>query len=108
MSEIEYIINSVYRSYLTSNKTIFDIYFELHLHIEEYVCNNSFGENIIIINKYSGDVFTALKQYNYYYNDIDIYSIDKEKFYSKLAYYSIRYNTDIYERMKDYINDDNI
>ena len=100
MSEINYIIDSVCRSYTTSDKLIFDIYFELYLHIEEFVCNNTFEENIVIINKYSGDIYTALKGYD----DINILNYEKEKFYEKLAYHSIRYNTDIFNRIKIFIN----
>lgn len=92
MTEINNIIINVYLSYLTSDKKNFDIYYELHLKIAEYVNNNTIEENIKIINKY--------------YQKID--NNNDEKFYSNLAYNLIRYNTDIFEKIKYFINDDDI
>lgn len=104
MSEIDYIVKRIHNSYITSNKNLFDLYFELHLHVDELVHNNSINENIKIINKYSGDIYTALKNYNNIFSKIDIDDIDKENFYYKLAYYSIRYNTDIHNRIDKLTN----
>jgi hypothetical protein len=93
MNEIDNIISNVYKSYLTADKQNFDLYYELHLKIAEYVNNNTNEENIKIIN-----------DYNKVFNNNTIIN----NFYSNLAYNAIRYNTNIFERIKYYINDDNI
>ena len=74
---------------------------EYHTYIDEKVSYNGTDDNIMIINKYAGGVFEAIKIYKDEYGDIDTNC--KHTFYAQLAYVSLYKK--FYDEILDKIND---
>lgn len=70
---------------------------EYHTYIDEKISYNKTDDNIMIINKYAGGVFEAIKLYKDEYGDID--TDCKHTFYAQLAFVSL------YKKFYDDVSD---
>jgi len=58
-----------------------------HQHIDHMVDNNSYEENIMIINEYAGGIYEAIELYKSEYGEFEYRG--KKQFYDVLAFISI-------------------
>ena len=58
-----------------------------HQHIDHIVDNNSYEENIMIINEYAGGIYEAIELYKVEYGDFEYRG--KKQFYDVLAFISV-------------------
>ena len=58
-----------------------------HQHIDHIVDNNSYEENIMIINEYTGGIYEAIELYKVEYGDFEYRG--KKQFYDVLAFISV-------------------
>jgi hypothetical protein len=58
-----------------------------HQHIDHIVDNNSYEENIMIINEYAGGIYEAIELYKVEYGNFEYNG--KKQFYNVLAFISI-------------------
>ena len=58
-----------------------------HQHIDNEVDNNSYEENIMIINEYAGGIYEAIELYKSEFGEFEYR--DKKQFYAVLAFISI-------------------
>lgn len=75
-----------------------DIY---HTEIDNEVSTNTNRENHIIINKYAGDIYEAIKLYNDNFGEFEIPET-KFQFYAQLAFVSIYYK--FYENIEKLVD----
>jgi hypothetical protein len=75
---------------------------EYHTYIDNKISYNGTDDNIMIINKYAGGVFEAIKLYKDEYEKFEITDC-RHSFYSQLAYVSLYKK--FYDTITDKINE---
>jgi len=77
-----------------SNRNLYDDLGDLlDATIDDYVSNNTVNENKTIVAEYAGDVFDAIKLYEFHLGTADeLHTSTKDYFYQQLAYVSLFVN----------------